>query len=183
MRPPRTNRGARGGPSTAETTTKLVSPNDDEVEGWRHYDGGDRFPADVRLTEASPADFDALLLPGGVAKPDQLRMNPQAVDSVRAFFDAGKPVAAICHGPWTLIEAQAVRGRTLTSWPSLRTDLENAGAHWVDEPVVADQGLVTSRNPEDIPAFSATVLEELAEGTNRARVETGTMGDVPASAH
>src|ERR671927_428089 len=120
---------------------------------------------DVPLAEADPAEFDALLLPGGVANPDQLRMQPEAVNFVRAFFDAGKPVAAICHAPWTLIEAGVVKGRTLTSWPSVKTDLVNAGANWVDQEVVVDNGLVTSRKPDDIPAFNEKMLEEFAEGT------------------
>lgn len=162
----------------AGATTKIVSPNEREVEGWQHYDAGDRFPVDVRLDAASAADFDALLLPGGVANPDQLRMNPKAVEFVRAFFDYGKPVAAICHGPWTLIEAGAVRGRRVTSWPSLKTDLENAGAIWSDQEVVTDDGLVTSRNPGDIPAFNAKIIEEFAEGRHAQGVQQGTMGDI-----
>lgn len=162
----------------AGAATKIVSPNDGEVEGWQHYDAGDRFPVDVRLDDASAADFDALLLPGGVANPDQLRMNPKAVEFVRAFFDYGKPVAAICHGPWTLIEARAVRGRRVTSWPSLKTDLENAGAIWSDEQVIVDDGLVTSRNPGDIPAFNAKMIEEFAEGRHAQGAEPGVMGDV-----
>jgi protease I len=164
----------------AGAATKLVSPKDDDVQGWKHFDHADRFPVDVRLEDASAADFDALLLPGGVANPDQLRMNPQAVSFVRTFVDAGKPIAAICHGPWTLIETGVVRGRTLTSWPSLRTDLENAGAQWVDREVVADQGLVTSRNPQDIPAFNAKMIEEFAEGRHAGRTVSGAMGDVRA---
>ncbi len=161
----------------AGATTKIVSPNDGQVQGWKHFDHADRFPVDVRLDDASAADFDALLLPGGVANPDQLRMNPQAVSFVRTFVDAGKPIAAICHGPWTLIEAGAVRGREITSWPSLRTDLQNAGAHWVDREVVADEGLVTSRNPQDIPAFNAKMLEEFAEGRHADRTVSGAMRD------
>lgn len=158
----------------AGATTRIVSPNDREVEGWNHYDAGDRFPVDVRLADANAADFDALLLPGGVANPDQLRMNSRAVEFVRAFFDAGKPVAAICHGPWTLIEAGVVHGRHVTSWPSLKTDLENAGAIWSDSEVIADDGLVTSRNPGDIPAFNAKMIEEFAEG----RHVQGAMGEI-----
>lgn len=162
----------------AGAVTRIVSPNDREVQGWKHFDHADRFLVDVRLEDASAADFDALLLPGGVANPDQLRMNPRAVAFVRTFVDAGKPVAAICHGPWTLIDADAVRGRTVTSWPSLKADLENAGATWVDREVVADQGLVTSRNPQDIPAFNARMLEEFAEGRHAERTVSGAMGDV-----
>lgn len=119
---------------------------------------------DVPLDRASADDFDALLLPGGVANPDQLRINPKAVSFVREFFDAGKPVAAICHGLWPLIDAGVVRGRTVTSWPSLKTDLQNAQAKWVDQEVVTDNGLVTSRKPDDIPAFNRKMIEEFAEG-------------------
>lgn len=118
------------------------------------------------LDQARPEDYDALLLPGGVANPDQLRTDERAVRFVRAFFEAGKPVAAICHGPWLLVEADVVRGRTVTSWPSLKTDLKNAGARWVDQEVVVDQGLVTSRNPNDIPAFNRKMIEEFAEGVH-----------------
>jgi protease I len=148
----------------AGATAHIVSPAQGEVMGWNHTDWGDSFPVDVPLDRANPADFDALLLPGGVMNPDRLRADPQAVGFVRAFFDAGKPVAAICHGPWTLIEAGAVRGRTLTSWPSLQTDLRNAGANWVDQEVCTDNGLVTSRKPDDIPAFNRKMIEEFAEG-------------------
>ena len=153
----------------AGAETQIVSPIEEEVAGWNHYDAGDLFTVDVQLSEADAAEFDALLLPGGVANPDQLRMNPEAVAFVKAFFDAGKPVAAICHGPWTLIEAGAVKGRTMTSWPSIKTDLINAGAEWVDEQVVTDNGLVTSRKPDDIPAFNEKMIEEFAEGTHRAQ--------------
>jgi protease I len=148
----------------AGAETQIVSPQEGRVEGWHHFDAGDMFTVDVPLDEADANDYDALLLPGGVANPDQLRMNPKAVAFVKSFFEAGKPVAAICHGPWTLIEAGAVRGRTITSWPSLKTDLMNAGAKWVDEEVVTDNGLVTSRKPQDIPAFNQKMIEEFAEG-------------------
>lgn len=148
----------------AGAVTQIVSPKEGRVEGWNHFDKGDMFTVDVALDEADAGSYDALLLPGGVANPDQLRMNPKAVEFVKAFFDAGKPVAAICHGPWTLIEAGAVEGRTLTSWPSIKTDLKNAGAKWVDEEVVADHRLVTSRKPQDIPAFNQKMIEEFAEG-------------------
>ena len=153
----------------AGATTQIVSPADAEVGGWNHFDKGDKFPVDVSLSEAKADDFDALLLPGGVANPDQLRMKPEAVDFVRSFFDAGKPVAVICHGPWTLIEADVVRGRTLTSWPSLKTDLINAGAEWVDEEVIVDNGLVSSRKPDDIPAFNRKMIEEFGEGLHRGQ--------------
>jgi protease I len=148
----------------AGAATDLVSPNDGKVKGWKMTDWGDKFDVDVPLALANPNDYDALLLPGGVMNPDKLRMNHQAVDFVRAFFRAGKPVAAICHGPWTLIEADAVQGRTLTSYKSIKTDLKNAGANWVDEPVVVDNGLVTSRKPDDIPRFNQKMIEEFAEG-------------------
>jgi len=153
----------------AGAETKIVSPARGEVQGWNHYDKGDKFKVDVPLAKADAQDFDALLLPGGVANPDQLRMKPEAVRFVKAFFDAGKPVASICHGPWTLIEAGAVRGRTMTSWPSIKTDLINAGADWVDREVVTDNKLVTSRKPDDIPAFNEKMIEEFAEGAHRAQ--------------
>ena len=161
--------GPRRALDDAGAETKIVSPARGEVQGWNHYDKGDKFKVDVPLAEADAQNFDALLLPGGVANPDQLRMKPEAVRFVKAFFDAGKPVASICHGPWTLIEAGAVRGRTLTSWPSIKTDLINAGAEWVDREVVTDNGLVTSRKPDDIPAFNEKMIEEFAEGAHRAQ--------------
>lgn len=143
----------------AGAKTLIVSPAQDQVQGWNHFEKADRFRVDVPLTSAKAEDFDALLLPGGVVNPDQLRVNASAVAFVRGFFDAAKPVAAICHGPWTLIDAGAARGRRMTSWPSLKTDLENAGATWVDEEVVSEQGLVTSRKPRDIPAFNQKMIE------------------------
>jgi protease I len=148
----------------AGAQTFIISPQKDRVKGWNHTEWGDEFKVDLPLERANPADYDALLLPGGVMNPDKLRMNPDAVRFVRAFFEAGKPVAAICHGPWTLIEAGVVKGRTLTSYPSIKTDLINAGANWVDREVVVDQGLVTSRRPDDIPAFNRKMIEEFAEG-------------------
>ena len=148
----------------AGADTRLVSPKDGQVKAWNFTDWGDTFPVDVALDGARPDDFDALLLPGGVINPDMLRTLPEAVAFAKTFFDAGKPVASICHGPWTIIEAGAARGRRLTSWPSLKTDLQNAGAEWVDQQVVVDQGLVTSRNPDDLPAFCAKMVEEFAEG-------------------
>jgi protease I len=147
----------------------IVSPVVGRVRGWKFTEWGDNFAVDLPLERARAVDFDSLLLPGGVLNPDKLRMNPQAVAFVRAFFDAKKPIASICHGPWTLIEADAVRGRRVTSWPSLRTDLRNAGAEWVDAEVVTDQGLVTSRKPGDIPAFSRKMIEEFAEGRHPKR--------------
>jgi deglycase len=148
----------------AGARTSIVSPAQGQVQGWKHFDKADRFTVDVKLDEAGAHDFDALLLPGGVANPDQLRIQPKAVAFVREFFDAGKPVAAICHGLWPLIDAGVVRDRTVTSWPSLKTDLSNAGARWVDQEVATDNGLVTSRKPDDIPAFNRKMIEEFAEG-------------------
>ncbi len=148
----------------AGAETKIVSPKDGQVKGWDHTDWGDAFAVDVPLAEANAEDFDALLLPGGVMNPDKLRMDQKAVSFVEHFFEAGKPVAAICHAPALLIEADVVEGRKLTSYPSLQTDLKNAGAEWVDEEVVTDNGLVTSRNPDDIPAFNKKMIEEIAEG-------------------
>lgn len=151
----------------AGAQTHVISPKSGSIQGWNHFDKGDQIPVDVSLDSANPNDYDALVLPGGVVNPDQLRTNPKAVEFIKSFFEAGKPVAAICHGPWTLIEADVVKGRTLTSWPSLQTDLRNAGATWVDQEVVVDQGLVTSRNPQDIPAFNSKIIEEFAEGQHQ----------------
>jgi len=151
----------------AGAITQLIAPGINTVKGWKHTDWGDQFDADIRLEKAHANNFDALMLPGGVMNPDKLRMNPDAVTFVKDFVRNGKPIAAICHGPWTLIEAGAVKGRTMTSWPSLKTDLKNAGATWVDEEVVVDNGLITSRNPDDIPAFNRKMIEEFAEGVHR----------------
>jgi protease I len=148
----------------AGAKTFIVSPMDGQVQGWNHFDKGDRFSVDVPLKQANAQEYDALMLPGGVANPDQLRIIPAAVGFVRGFFEAGKPVAAICHAPWMLIEAEAVRSRRVTSWPSLRTDLKNAGASWIDQEVVVDNGVVTSRTPDDIPTFNRKMVEEFAEG-------------------
>jgi protease I len=161
--------GPRKALEQAGAETAIVSPSQDEVQGWNHFDKGDRFHVDVSVDEAKVDEYDALLLPGGVANPDQLRTNPEAVRFVKQFVESGKPVGVICHGPWTLIEAGVVRGRTLTSWPSLRTDLANAGAKWVDQEVVADKGLVSSRKPSDIPAFSRKLIEEIHEGQHARR--------------
>jgi protease I len=149
--------------------TDLVSPQAQQVKGWNHTDWGEQFPVDVPLSSADPEDYDALVLPSGVMNPDHLRQNTQAVDFVRAFVQSGKPIAAICHGPWTLIEAGAVKGREMTSYPSIRTDLKNAGARWVDREVVTDNGIVTSRKPDDIPAFNQKMIEEFAEGIHQRR--------------
>src|SRR5690242_9562472 len=159
--------GPRKALEEAGAQTKIVSPAKGEVQGWNHFSQADRFNVDVPLDQASASDFDALMLPGGVANPDQLRMNPKAVQFVRSFFEEGKPIGVICHGPWTLIEAGAVEGRTMTSWPSLKTDLTNAGAKWVDQEVVTDRGIVSSRKPDDIPAFSRKLIEEIGEGTHK----------------
>jgi protease I len=145
----------------AGAQTQIVSSAHGRVQGWNHFDKGALFEVNVPLEQARAEDFDALLLPGGVANPDQLRVMPKAVQFVRAFFDAGKPVAAICHGPWVLIDAGVVRGLEITSWPSLRADLSNAGAKWVDREVVVDKGLISSRKPADIPAFNREVLAQL----------------------
>lgn len=144
----------------AGARTRIVSPSHGQVQGWKHFDKGDKIQVDVPLERADADDFDALLLPGGVANPDQLRTLPKAVEFVRDFFTAHKPVAAICHGPWILIDADVVKGRKITSWPSLKTDLRNAGAQWVDEEVIADEGLVSSRRPGDIPAFNRRMIQE-----------------------
>ncbi|GAB2544608.1 type 1 glutamine amidotransferase domain-containing protein [Rufibacter soli] len=148
----------------AGAETHLISPQKGTVKGWDMTDWGKEVDVDKNLKDAVAADYDGLLLPGGVMNPDYLRANEQAVAFVRAFAESGKPIAAICHGPWTLIEAGAVKGRQMTSWPSLKTDLTNAGANWVDQEVVTDKGLVTSRKPEDIPAFNKKMIEEFAEG-------------------
>jgi protease I len=150
----------------------LLAPEAGEVQAFNHLDKGERFPVDRAVGDADAGEYDGLVLPGGVANPDQLRTKAEAVEFVRAFFEAGKPVAAICHAPWTLIEADVVRGRTVTSWPSLQTDLRNAGAEWVDEEVHVDRGLVSSRKPEDLDAFAAKILEEFAEGVHEGQRES-----------
>jgi protease I len=148
---------------------ELVSLQDGEIQGFDHYDKAGSYKVDKSVEEASANDYDALVLPGGVGNPDNLRQDENAVRFVRDFFEQGKPVGAICHAPWTLIEAGVVRNRTLTSFPSLQTDLRNAGANWVDEEVHVDNGLVTSRKPDDIPAFNKKVIEEIREGRHQAQ--------------
>ena len=159
---------------------ELVSIEDGEIQGFNHYDKGDKFKVDRTVEEASASDYDALVLPGGVGNPDTLRMDENAVRFVQEFFEQGKPVGAICHAPWLLIEAGVVRDRTVTSWPSLTTDLRNAGANHVDQEVVVDNGLVTSRKPDDIPAFNKKLIEEFAEGRHEqqraATVKAGASG-------
>jgi protease I len=151
----------------AGAQVSVVSLETGEIKGWNHTNWGASIEVDLTVDEAAADDFDALQLPGGVMNPDKLRMNEKAVGFVKAFFDAGKPVGAICHAPWTLIEAGVVKGRTVTSYESIKTDLENAGAKWVDAEVVTDNGLVTSRKPDDIPAFNEKIIEEFAEGIHR----------------
>lgn len=153
----------------AGAQTHVVSLESGEIKGWSGKDWGESIAVDATVKAVSAENYDALVLPGGVMNPDKLRMDEAAVAFIRAFFDAGKPIGAICHAPWTLIEADVVRGKTVTSWSSLKTDLENAGAKWVDQTVVTDNGLVTSRNPQDIPAFNEKIIEEFAEGIHRAR--------------
>jgi protease I len=158
--------------------TKLVSLEDGQIQGFEHLDKADKFDVDVTVKDASADDFDGLVLPGGVANPDFLRADEDAVAFVRAFIEAGKPVGAICHGPWTLVEAGVVDGLTLTSWPSLQTDIRNAGGNWVDEEVHVDRGLTTSRNPDDLPAFNEKIVEEFCEGRHEelAAAAPGTEG-------
>jgi deglycase len=155
----------------AGAKTELISIKPGEIQGFNHHDKADKIPVDKTIEEVSADDYDALLLPGGVGNPDALRMDENVVSFVRDFFEQGKPVAAICHAPWTLVEAGVVRGRKLTSWPSLQTDIRAAGGNWVDQEVVVDQGLVTSRKPDDIPAFNKKMIEEFAEGKHEGQRE------------
>jgi deglycase len=153
----------------AGAEAELLAPEAGEVQAFNHLDKAETFDVDKVVGSADASEYDGLVLPGGVANPDQLRTKPEALEFVRGFFEAGKPVGVICHGPWTLIDAGVLEGRTLTSWPSLQTDLRNAGANWVDEEVHVDQGLVSSRKPDDLEAFKAKIVEELAEGVHEGQ--------------
>ena len=150
---------------------ELVSLESGKIQGFEHHDKGDTFPVDKTVDEASPSDYDGLVLPGGVINPDALRVHDNAMDFVKGFFEQGKPVGAICHGPWTLVETGMVKGRKVTSWPSLKTDIRNAGGTWVDEELVIDRGLFTSRKPDDLPAFCKKLVEEVAEGKHAEQRE------------
>jgi protease I len=152
----------------AGAETKIVSLKSGKIQGINHADKGDKFDVDQTLDEARPEQFDALMIPGGLMNPDALRSNDDALEFTRHFFREGKPVAAICHGPWVLIDAGVVRGRMLTSWPAIKTDVKNAGGKWINEEVVVDNGLVTSRKPDDIPAFNKKMIEEFCEGRHEA---------------
>lgn len=154
---------------TAGATTEIVSPKSDHVRGWKFKEWGEELPVDVPIDRAQPQSYDGLLLPGGVMNPDRLRMNPKAVAFVREFFDSDKPVAAICHGPWSIIEAGAASGRKIASWPSLKTDLRNAGAEWLDQEVVVDRNLVSSRKPDDIPAFNREMVKVFSGARTQLR--------------
>ena len=158
----------------AGAETKIVSLKSGKIQGMNHADRGDKFDVDLTLGEARPDDFDALMIPGGLMNPDALRANGDALEFTRHFFEAGKPVAAICHGPWVLIDAGVIRGRTLTSWPNIKTDVKNAGGKWVNEEVVVDNGLVTSRKPDDIPAFNRKMIEEFGEGKHEVQKQMAT---------
>jgi protease I len=151
----------------------IVSPQDGKIQGMNHLEKGDSFDVDLSLADAHAADFDALLIPGGLANPDTLRSTPEAVNFVREFADAGKPIASICHGPWVLIEAGIVNGRRMTSWPAIQTDIRNAGGEWVDQEVVVDNGLVTSRKPGDLRAFNSKMIEEFSEGEHPVMTAAG----------
>jgi protease I len=152
-------------------TPELVSLEEGEIQGFNHYDKADTFTVDRTVEEARADDYDALVIPGGVGNPDTMRTDENAVDFTRQFFEQGKPVGVICHGPWMLVEAGVVRGRRVTSWPSLQTDIRNAGGEWADEEVVVDEGLVTSRKPDDLPAFNAKIVEEFAEGKHEQQAQ------------
>jgi len=165
----------------AGAEVKLISEKPGEIQAMNHDQKGDRFTVDAEVSRVSARDFDALVLPGGISNPDRLRMNKDAVNFVREFMEADKPVAAICHGPWLLVEADALRGRTITSWPSLETDIKNAGGAWVDKPVQLDQRLLTSRKPEDLPAFCAQLVELLADAIDERRLDKMVEQSFPAS--
>lgn len=156
----------------AGAKTTIISPEKNKVKGWKHIEWGDEFSIDAPLENAIAEDYDALLLPGGVMNPDKLRLHPKAIKFIREFYDANKPIAAICHGPWTLIDAKIVKGKKITSWPSIKNDLLNAGAEWVDQEVVVDKKLVTSRKPDDIPAFNKAMIELFAKEFKQQSVET-----------
>ena len=162
-------------------TPELVSLEDGEIQGFNHYDKADTFKVDRTVEEASADDYDALVIPGGVGNPDTMRMDENAVEFTRQFFEQGKPVGVICHGPWMLVEAGVVRGRKVTSWPSLRTDIRNAGGDWVDQEVVVEQGLVTSRKPADLPAFNEKIVEEFAEGRHEEQAAKKVHADATPS--
>ncbi|HKY97192.1 MAG TPA: type 1 glutamine amidotransferase domain-containing protein [Gemmatimonadaceae bacterium] len=164
----------------AGAKTFLVSPKEGKIKAWQHDQWGDELQVDLPLSNARAEDFDALVLPGGVMNPDHLRSEPKAVAFVRDFVLSGKPIAAICHGPWMLVEAGAVRGRMITSWPSLQTDIKNAGGDWVDREVATDEGIVTSRKPDDIPAFNRKMIEEFGEGIHADRQQSATTTDTAA---
>jgi protease I len=152
----------------AGAKTEVIAPTDGKIKGWNEKEWGESVSVDKTLENANPHEYDALVLPGGVMNPDRLRMDPKAVNFIRQFVSTGKTVAAICHGPWTLIEADALRGKTVTSWPSIKTDLKNAGAHWVDQEVATDGQFVFSRKPDDIPAFNRAVIASIEKGAQRA---------------
>lgn len=154
----------------AGVATFIVSPAGAEVKGVHHDKPGDKFKVDMALDKAKESDFDALLIPGGLMSPDELRSNPTAIKLVKDFYTSGKPIFAICHGPWLLVEAGIAKNHTLTSWPAIQSDMKNAGANWVDKEVVVDEGIVTSRKPDDIPAFNAKVAEELGEGLHKRSI-------------
>jgi len=165
----------------AGATPELVSLREGEIQGFNHYDKADTFRVDRTVEEASADDYDALVIPGGVGNPDTMRMDENAVEFTRQFFEQGKPVGVICHGPWMLVEAGVVRGRKVTSWPSLRTDIRNAGGDWVDQEVVVEQGLVTSRKPADLPAFNEKIVEEFAEGRHEEQAAKTVHADATPS--
>jgi protease I len=150
---------------------QLLSIQPGKIQGFEHLDKAEQFPVDKHVSQAEVDDYDGLVLPGGVANPDFLRVDEDAVRFVKNFFESGKPVGVICHGPWTLVEAGVVKGRKITSWPSLRTDIKNAGGNWVDQEVVVDAGLVSSRKPDDLPAFCAKIVEEFGEGVHEGQAE------------